>query len=99
MKTNFLQGPKIIMNKTIPHLLHISPSLGRVGIPLQISHAINYFGDKARHTIISTNDDFGAKEVLNVGVQVDFPNVDYLSDGGLFKRFKNYQTYLKDLKP
>lgn len=76
------------MNKTIPHLLHISPSLGRVGIPLQISHAINYFGDKARHTIISTNDDFGAKEVLNVGVQVDFPNVDYLSDGGLFKIFK-----------
>jgi len=72
------------MNKTIPHLLHISPSLGRVGIPLQISHAINYFG---------------AKEVLNVGVQVDFPNVDYLSDGGLFKRFKNYQTCLKDLKP
>lgn len=87
------------MTKSIPHLLHIFPSFGRGGIPIQISHAINYFGDKAQHTIISTNDDYGAKEVLNPDVKVDFPNLDHLAAGGLFKRLKNYQNYLNELKP
>lgn len=87
------------MNNNIPHLLHVFPSFGRGGIPIQISHAINYFGDKARHTIISTNDDYGAKEVLNAELDVSFPNVDHLAEGGLLKRLKNYQRYLKDVKP
>ena len=87
------------MNNNIPHLLHVFPSFGRGGIPIQISHAINYFGDKARHTIISTNDDYGAKEVLNAELDVSFPNLDHLAEGGLLKRLKNYQRYLKDTKP
>lgn len=87
------------MNNNIPHLLHVFPSFGRGGIPIQISHAINFFGDKARHTIISTNDDYGAKEVLNAELDVRFPNVDHLAEGGLLKRLKNYQRYLKKLKP
>lgn len=99
MKVLINQGLKIIMNKKTPHLLHVFPSFGRGGIPIQISHAINYFGDKARHTIISTNDDYGAKEILSPDVHVDFPNLDYLSEGGLYKRLQNYQTYLKKTKP
>ena len=78
----------------------LSPPLtGRGGIPIQISHAINYFGDKARHTIISTNDDYGAKEVLNSNVNVNFPDLDHLSEGSLYNRLKNYQNYLKNVKP
>ena len=50
------------MNNNIPHLLHVLPICGRGGIPIQISHAINYFGDQARHTIISTNDDYVQKK-------------------------------------
>lgn len=87
------------MNNNIPHLLHVFPSFGRGGIPIQISHAINYFGDKARHTIISTNDDYGAKDFLDTELDVSFPNLNHLDEGGLYKRLKNYQRYLKDLKP
>lgn len=83
----------------VPHIIHIFSSFGLGGVPIKICHSINYFADKAKHTIISTHKEYASKSLLNENVSVDIPDTMYLNEGSLFKRLQNYRSYLKKTKP
>ncbi len=78
-----------------PHILHIFPSFGRGGVPIKICHSINYFGTKARHTIISTNYDYGSEELIEDGLDVAVDKSHHDVRGNLFSRFTRYRDFLK----
>ncbi|MBL4604044.1 MAG: glycosyltransferase [Emcibacteraceae bacterium] len=84
------------MTNKIPHIIHIFPSFGRGGVPIKICHAINYFEEKARHTIISTNDDFGSEDIINDGLYVAIDRTHHDIRGSLLHRIKRYRTFLKN---
>ena len=84
-----------IMTNKKPHIIHIFPSFGRGGVPIKICHSINYFGLKARHTIISTNNDYGSEELVDDGLGVAIDKSHHDVRGSLFSRLKRYRAFLK----
>lgn len=84
------------MKKTAPHIIHVFPSFGRGGVPIKISHSINYFGTKARHTIISTNKDYSSEDIIQNGLNVVIDMSHHDIRGGLLHRIKKHRKYLKN---
>lgn len=83
------------MKATKPHIIHVFPSFGRGGVPIKICHSINYFGLKARHTVISTNDDYGSEELIGNGLDVAIDKSHHDVRGSLFSRISRYRKFLK----
>lgn len=83
------------MTNRKPHIIHIFPSFGRGGVPIKICHSINYFGLKARHTIISTNNDYGSEELVDDGLDVAIDKSHHDVRGSLFSRLIRYRAFLK----
>lgn len=84
-----------VMTNQKPHIIHIFPSFGRGGVPIKICHSINYFGEKARHTIISTNNDYGSEELIDDGLDVAIDKSHHDVRGSLFSRIIRYRAFLK----
>lgn len=92
------------MNKTgknghIPHIIHIFPSFGRGGVPIKICHAINHFGTLAKHTIISTNDEYSCEIMVNDDLDVIIDKSHHHMGGSLFGRLIKYRGFLKNKQP
>ena len=84
------------MSNKIPHILHVFPSFGRGGVPIKICHSINYFGKKARHTIISTNNDYGSEDIIIDGLFVAIDKSHHDTRGSLFSRLNKFRSYLRN---
>ena len=84
------------MRNSIPHIIHVFPSFGRGGVPIKICHSINYFGNQARHTIISTNNDFGAEDLIDDGLNVAIDKSHHDTKGSLLHFVKKHRSYLKN---
>lgn len=84
------------MNNSIPHIIHVFPSFGRGGVPIKICHSINYFGNRARHTIISTNNDFSAENIINDGLNVAIDKSHHDTKGSLLHFIKKHRSFLKN---
>ncbi|MEZ5758008.1 MAG: glycosyltransferase [Emcibacteraceae bacterium] len=65
-------------------------------MPIKISHSINYFGTKARHTIISTNKDYSSEDIIQNGLNVVIDMSHHDIRGGLLHRIKKHRKYLKN---
>ncbi|MCP5381293.1 MAG: glycosyltransferase [Kordiimonadaceae bacterium] len=65
-------------------------------MPIKISHSINYFGTKARHTIISTNKDYSSEDIIQDGLNVVIDMSHHDIRGGLLHRIKKHRKYLKN---
>ncbi len=83
------------MKNNRPHIIHVFPSFGRGGVPIKICHAINHFGRRARHTIISTNCDYGSEDLIEDGLDVAVDKSHHDVRGSLLSRLKRYRHYLK----
>ncbi len=83
-------------NNHIPHIIHIFPSFGRGGVPIKICTAINHFANAAKHSIISTNDDYGSQSILDDDLDVTVLKLEGINDGSLFSRLKKYRHFLKN---
>ncbi len=79
-----------------PHIIHIFPSFGRGGVPIKICHSINYFDRRARHTIISTNNDFGSEDIIDDGLDVAIDKTHHDIRDGFLGRIKRYRQYLRN---
>ena len=83
------------MSNSIPHIIHVFPSFGRGGVPIKICHSINYFGRRARHTIISTNNDFSAEDIIEDGLNVAIDKTHHDTKGSLLHFVKKHRSFLK----
>lgn len=64
-------------------------------MPIKICRSINYFGDRVRHTIISTNNDFSAEDIIDDGLNVAIDKSHHDTRGSLLHFVKKHRVFLK----
>jgi len=83
----------------VPHILHIIPSFAHGGVPIRISYLMNHFHDLAKHSLISTNDDYRCKSRINDNVDFTVPDLSSVDQGALPFKIKSYRQFLKQQSP
>lgn len=83
----------------IPHIFHVIPSFAHGGVPIRISYLMNHFGEKARHSLLSTDHVYSCKSRLGPQVNIQIPDIKGADQGNMLQRVRAYRNFLKDLKP
>jgi len=83
----------------IPHIFHVIPSFAHGGVPIRISYLMNYFGRRARHTLLSTDMNYACQSRLNAQVNYVIPNIYNAHKGNILHRVSQYRKILKHIKP
>ncbi len=83
----------------IPHIFHVIPSFSHGGVPIRISYLMNYFGPRARHTLLSTDKNYACETRLNEQVNYVIPEIGEANKGNILQRIGQYRKILKHIKP
>ncbi len=94
-----IKSDKITQKGQIPHIFHVIPSFAHGGVPIRITYLMNHFGPRARHSLFSTDGNYGCTSRLSGNVNYEIINIAQAAQGNMVKRLWNYRNILRKIKP
>ncbi len=98
-KKKMTKSTEINNIEKIPHIFHVIPTFVHGGVPIRISYLMNHFGQKARHSLLSTDHVYACTSRLNENVNYEIPDIHDADKGNFLKRIWNYHKILDKMKP
>lgn len=86
-------------SRSIPHIFHIIPSFAHGGVPIRLATLINHFGNRARHSLLSTNGDYACLSRIENQNNVTIIPMEGADRGNLIRRLMACRAIIRGLNP